>query len=136
MSKDQGVDILGFDTVSGCENAQPMELLAADGMTKIGISLMVLGSHADVVKKHFKDKAKRFMTSSAMAEKQGKQDQFTEKLVDAKETNEIEGAAVRVTGWVGVKQDFSQDLLKQALTKNPHWIEQVVKFSENVGNFT
>ena len=131
-----GIDILGFDTVSQCENAHELAMLAPDDMTETGISFMVLGSHADVVKAHFKQKTKAFMTKSAIAEKQGKSEEFTEKLVDAKDQNEIDGAAVRVVGWVGVKQEFTPALLKQVLAKNPHWISQIVKFSENIGNFT
>lgn len=136
MAQENTIDILGFDTVAQCENTQELMMLAADGFTETGVTFHVLGSHADAVKEHFKKKTKSFMSRSAIAEKQGKTEEFSEKLVDAKDQNEVEGAAVRVTGWSGVKQVFSPELLKQVLARNPHWITQIVKFSENIGNFT
>jgi len=136
MTKENlGVDILGFDVVTPCETAHDLMMLKEDDMTETGITFQVLGAHADVVKAHFKEKTKAYMTKSSVAEKQGKTDEFTGKLIDSKEQNEIEGAAIRVVGW-DAKQDFSKQLLKQVLAKNPHWIGQIVKFSENIGNFT
>lgn len=134
-NENTGVDILGFDVVTPCETAQPLMLLKEDDMTETGITVFVLGAHADVVKSHFKQKTQDFMIKSAQAEKQGKIDEFTAKLVQAKDVNEISGAAIRVTGW-DAKQEFTPALLKQVLAKNPHWITQIVKCSENIGNFT
>ena len=136
MNNINTVDILAFNAVTPCEVSQPLKMLAVDGYTETPITFLIVGAHASAVKTHLASKTKRFMSSSAIAEKQGKTEEFTEKLVDAKDKNEIEGAAVRVTGWEGATQEFSQALLKQVLANNPHWIGQIIKFSDNIGNFT
>ena len=130
------IDILGFDAVSPCEVPQELKMLGVDGMTETGITFLVLGAHADAVKKHEKESAKKIVSGADIAKKQNKETEFTGKLIDAREKNNAENAVVRITGWIGVKQDFDVALLKQVLTKNPHWITQVVDFSENLANFT
>jgi hypothetical protein len=130
------IDILSFDAVSPCEVPHELKMLGVDGMTETGVTFLVLGAHADVVKKYEKDSAKKFLSGAEIAKKQNKESEFTGKIIDSREKNNVESAAVRITGWLGVKQEFSVDLLKQALAKNPHWITQVIEDSDNVGNFT
>lgn len=130
------IDILSFDAVSPCEVPHELKMLGVDGMTETGVTFLVLGAHADAVKKHEKDSAKKIVSGAEIAKKQNKETEFTGKLIDSREKNNAENAVVRITGWIGVKQEFSVELLKQVLTKNPHWITQVVDYSDNVGNFT
>ncbi len=129
------VDILGFDATSPCEVAQELALKNVDDETFSGVTLLIIGDHADRVKKHFYKDAKSTAVSARHAEKSGKVDDFMEKTIDKRESKEIDGAAIRVTGWMGVKQEFNETLLKTVLAKNPHWVRQIVKFSENLGNF-
>lgn len=129
------VDILAFDATSPCEVAQECAMKNVDDETFSGVTFLVVGDHADRVKKHFYRDAKGTAVAARRAEKSGKVDEFMEHTIDKREPKEIDGAAVRVTGWVGVQQEFSEALLKTVLAKNPHWIRQVVKFSENLGNF-
>ncbi|MBX9869283.1 MAG: hypothetical protein K2X63_05755 [Burkholderiaceae bacterium] len=130
------VDINSFDTVSDCEVAHEMELLQPDLMTGTGIFLMVLGAHADCVAAHFKANTKKYIAGSKVAEKQNKEAEFSERLIDNSLQNEVDGAAIRVNGWRNVTQPFSQDTLKAALKRNPQWIAQINKFSDSIGNFT
>lgn len=135
-NEENGIDIESFNTVSDCEVAHELELLGPDLMTSTGIFLMVLGEHADRVVTHFKTNTKKYIAGAKIAEKQGKEDEFSERLIDNQLQTEVKGAAIRVTGWRGPKQAFNQDLLQAALTRNPHWIKQINKFSGTIGNFT
>ncbi len=130
------VDLNALDAVADCEIPQELELMSADLITSTGIKVLVLGAHAERVVTYFNGKSKKFVASSEMAKKQNREIEFTQSLIDNGKKNEVDGAAIRVTGWLGVKQDFSEDLLKNALARNPHWITQINKFSESVGNFT
>lgn len=136
QNQDGLVDIDVFDAAGDCETAQELELLGVDGITTTGIKLLVLGEHAERVEKFFKTKTKQFVSASEIAKKQGKESEFSAKLIDNSLDREVDGAAVRVTGWLGVKQPFADALLKHALKRNPHWIPQINKFSSSIGNFT
>ena len=48
----------------------------------------------------------------------------------------IDGALVRVVGWKEVNQEFSKDILRTVLEKNPPMIDQIVDASDDLGNFT
>lgn len=127
------IDITAFDSVGKCEQGQPLEIKDENG-EETGVILMVLGKHADVVTKWFSRVVNASMREQQQAQKRGK-------LVDPKSLDEIraqniDGAAVRITGWRGPKQAFDVDLLKSALGRNPHWIDQVIEFSDDMGNFT
>jgi hypothetical protein len=52
----------------------------------------------------------------------------------AKEKN-IEAAMVRVIGWEG-GGEFDKDKLRIGFENNPQWIEDVIDFSQDIGNFT
>lgn len=129
-------DILGFDAVTPCETALELMMLQPDGITETGVKLLILGGNADKVKSFGKKFQKKIGLGFEMAKKKGKEIEFNSELIDSIEDRSIDGAANRAVGWVGVKQEFNEDLLKQVLTKNPHWCNQIVDFSENIGNFT
>lgn len=129
-------DIESFDSVSECEKGAELELMHDDGITPVGIFLTVLGDQADVVAKHSRAASKRYLGGMKIAEKQKKETEFTEKMIDSSQANDIESALVRITGWRQVTKPYSVDLMRTALKRNPHWIAQVHKFSANIGNFT
>jgi hypothetical protein len=137
MTKEnQLLDIESFNSVADCEKGSEMELMKADGMTGEGVFLMVLGAQSDIVLQHTKANTKRVIAGRNIAEKQKKETEFTDRLIDASDTKAINDAAILVTGWRGVKQDYSTELLKVVLKRNPHWIDQINKFSETIANFT
>ncbi len=80
------------------------------------------------------DRVNQVMREQVMAAKRGKPVD-PRPLEELREQN-IEGAAIRVVGWSGVKQEFSADLMRQALRRNPHWVDQIVRESDDLGNFT
>lgn len=130
------VDLDDLNAVADCEVPQELELMSADLVTSTGIRVLVLGAHAQRVASFFKGKTKQYVAGSEIAKKQKKEIEFAQSLIENSNNNEVDGAAIRVTGWKGVKQDFSQDILKLALARNPHWITQINSFSESVANFT
>lgn len=128
-----GVDLSAFDAVSESEQGCPVEMKGTDGMTPTGVTFIVLGKNADVVTKWTAKIVDTNTREQQMAQRKGK-------LVEPKSLEQVyeqnrEGAAIRVTGWIGVKQPFDGALLRNALRRNPHWVEQVVAASEDAGNF-
>lgn len=129
----QDLDILSFDAVKLSEHDYEFELKHIDEITGTGVFVKVIGKHADVVTR-FTDRLVNEQQRAAMlAHKSGKQ--LPAKSMEELRAQNIEAAALRVTGWRGVKQEFSQDLMRKALLRNPHWIDQIIKESDAVGNF-
>jgi hypothetical protein len=129
-------DIESFNSVAACEIGQELELLQPDGLTPVGIFVTVLGAQANQVVQQQNAQTKKVISAMKMAEKQNKETELTERLIDSRATSEILSCVGRVTGWRNVTQPFSVDLMKSALARNPHWIKQINEFSESIGNFT
>ena len=47
----------------------------------------------------------------------------------------IESAAIRITGWRGITQEFTPELAIKLCTINPEIRTQVIKESDELGNF-
>jgi hypothetical protein len=132
MGNKQAVDILGFDAVSESEAGFDLAMKSTDG-TDTSIKFKVLGKHADAVQAHMKKWFAKLQRDEAMAKKRGKDNEVD---IDELRDQNIASAVVRVVGWENVSQDFSKDLLKTVLTKNPHWIDAIVEASNDDSNFT
>lgn len=130
----EGLDILAFDAVSMCEDGIPVEMLGVDGVTPTGVTLVVLGKHADAVTKWTNKITNSAIREMAMAARKGRPAE-PKPLEDQREEN-LQGAAVRVVGWKGVKQEFDREILMRALRRNPHWVDQIVEASNDLGKFT
>lgn len=135
MTTENKFDIESFNSVAACEQGNEMEVMQPDGITGLGIFFNVLGAQSDVVTQSVKASSKRYLAGRNIAEKQNKEAEFTNKIIDASDSKAINDAVIRVTGWRGVQQEYSPDLLKAVLKRNPHWIEQIFKYSEAIGNF-
>lgn len=129
----EAVDILGFDAVAQSEQAYEIELKDVQG-EGTGVYVSILGKHADAIIKWTSKIINQMERERAMAQKAGKQPPI--KTIEELREQNVEGAALRVTGWRNVKQQFSQDLMKQALRRNPHWVDQIINESDDLGNFT
>lgn len=128
------VDIGDFDAVAESEGGYEIELLHTDGVTGTGVFVTVQGKHSDAVKKWNGALINKMTREHQMAARKGKT--VEPKTLEELDAQNIEGAAVRVIGWRNVKQPFSQDLMKGALKRNPHWIDAIVRESDDLGNFT
>jgi hypothetical protein len=129
----QDLDILDFDAVKQSEHDHEFELKEMDGVTGTGIFIKVIGKHADVVTKFTARVVNQQQREAMHAHKSGKP--IPPKPLEELRAQNIEAAALRVTGWRNVKQAFSQDLMRQALARNPHWVDQIVEESDAIGNF-
>lgn len=128
------IDITAFDAVGECEAGRPLALTGTDGVTATGVTLTVLGKHAAPITTWVGRIVSENMREQQASARKGKPaDPRT--LQEMRDTN-IDGATVRVTGWSGPKQAFSPELLRAALVRNPHWVEQIVEFSDDIANFT
>jgi|DEB19_MinimDraft_2_1074335.scaffolds.fasta_scaffold07447_2 hypothetical protein len=128
------VDIMSFDAVSESEAGYEFELKSKDEITGTGVFVTVLGKHADSVNKWVTKIVNTQIRENQIAARKGKQVD-PKSLEEIKEQN-IEGAVLRVTGWRNVSQPFSKELLTTVLKRNPHFIDQIIQESDNLGNFT
>lgn len=127
------IDILSFDIVKDSEQGFDLDVKNADGSNS-GVVLVVLGKHSDKVSAWTKKRFNEIQRENEMAKRRGKE--VEPKSLDDLEEFNLDGALVRVTGWKNVSQDFTEDLLKTVLKRNPHWIEQIIEASDDAANFT
>lgn len=133
MSDKEPVDILGFDSVTASEEGYEFELENEDG-TGTGVLVKVRGRHSDAVVNWATKKVNDAAREQHLAARKGKAPD-PKPIEELREQNR-EGAVVRVIGWRNVKQPYSPELMKEALKRNPHWIEQICEESDNLANFT
>ena len=126
------LSITSFDAVAQSEAGSKLDLLNPDN-SETGLTVLVLGDNSDAVQKHSATIIRQVRAADALARKAGKEPEFD--LEKIKEQN-IEGAALRITGWEGVDEAFDKEVLKTALRRNPHWVNQIIEHSNNLANFT
>jgi hypothetical protein len=132
MAKEKLIDITKLDAVADSERGFELELKHADG-EDVGLTLIVLGKHADVVMQWQKKLFQKLQREESLNKKRGKE---TELDIDEVQERTIESALIRVTGWQGAQQEFSKDLLKGLFKRNPHFVTQVIEASDTDANFT
>lgn len=126
-------DITSVSSVDRCANASPMDVQDMDGQD-LGFQLMVLGAQAEAVQKYTNKIVNDEIIQSEIARKKGKPQK--QRTMEDTINGNIEAALVRVTDWVGVKQKFDKETLREAIKKNPHWVNQIIEFSNDLRNFT
>jgi hypothetical protein len=127
-------DITSFDAVTESEEGHEFELKKTDGMTGTGVSFTVIGKHANSINLWLNKIVNDSIRERGIAERKGKQVE-PKSFEDIKAQN-LQGAVLRVTGWKNVTQEFSKELLLTVLQKNPHFVDQIIEQSDNMGNFT
>lgn len=127
------VDITAFNAVKEAEIAMTLSMKTTDGQDT-GVVFLVLGRYAEPVQKWSKRIFAEYQRENDIAKRKGKE--AASKSIDELREQNIEGAMVRVTGWQGVKQEYSKDILKLAFEANPHWVDAVIEESDNAANFT
>jgi hypothetical protein len=131
-NKETTIDINSFDSVKQAESGFDLHLKNPDG-TDTGIILEIIGAHSNEVMAHTKQKLNKLIREETMAKRRGKDiETDAEKILESAR----EDALVRVRGWKNVTQEFSKELLKSALLRNPHWLNQITEASDDAANFT
>jgi hypothetical protein len=76
----------------------------------------------------------KLQREASMAQRRGKEPpQMT--IEELRDYN-MQNAVLRVRGWKNVTQEFSPELLKKVIERNPHFLDQIIEASDDVGNFT
>lgn len=132
MSK-KAVNLDDFDATKESAQAHTFEVKETDGITGTGLRLKVLGAHADIVTEHQSRVINDIIRETEYAKKRGKTPD-AKSIEEIREGN-IKGAMVRIVGWEGATTDFDQAVMERALRRNPHWIDQVIEQSNDLGNF-
>lgn len=127
-------DINAFDSCSDSETPYEFPLKNGDGVTEAGITLFVLGKHSDVVTRYQNNMVNKLITEQEMAKRN--KEEIAPRSIESIRASNLEGALIRVVGWGNVKQPFEKNLMRNALLRNPHWMDQILRESENLGNFT
>lgn len=132
-TKNTSLDITAFDAVKDSEAGHDFELKQPDGITGTGVIVTIVGKHADAVVAYHRNILNKMMRDEQQARRRGKANE-----VDIQKLNDQsrEDAALRVIGWKNVQQEFSRDLLKTVFIRNPHWVDQIIEESNDLGNFT
>jgi hypothetical protein len=133
-STKQAIDILSFDSVKRSEAGYEFELKQPDGQTGTGVYLTIRGRHADIVQDWIAGTINAATQKAEYAKKRGK-DVEPETLEEIRDSNR-KGALIRVIGWRNVQQDYSADIMEQALRRNPHWVDQILTQSNDLANFS
>lgn len=128
------VDIDAFNAVAESEQGFDLSIKSADGVTDTGVILTVIGKHADAVAAFHRTLLNKLLRDEALAKRKGNNAELPD--LDKLKEQSRQDCLVRVIGWKNVKQEFSKDALHRALTRNPHWIDQITEASDDLGNFT
>lgn len=128
------IDLDSIDAVAACGGGFEFELKGLDGVNGTGIMLVVQGKHADEVFTHMAATVQAAALEMQMAQRAGKAPE-PKTLEQLREQN-IAAAAVRVIGWgANILQPFARETVKALLRRNPHFIDQIVSKSDDLGNF-
>lgn len=120
---------LDLTTTEGFE----FEYVSESSAIPSGIFITVLSSNSETVKAWLRKAINRIRQREAMQAKRGKDVEV--RSAEDDEQFAIESAAIRITGWRGITQDFSPELAIKLCTINPEIRLQVIKESDELGNF-
>lgn len=130
----KSLDITSFDAVAESDSGFEFELKHTDGITGTGVLFAVLGKHSNDVSLWLNKIVNDSIRERAVADRKNKSVE-PKSFEDIKAQN-LQGALLRVTGWKNVTQPFTKELLLEVLKKNPHFADQIIEQSDNMGNFT
>jgi len=126
------IDLSALDLTS--TNNYEFEYVSESSALPTGIFISVASSNSEKVKEWTRKALNKIRQREAMQAKRGKDIEV--RTVEEDEQFSIESAAIRMTGWRGITQEFTPDLAIKLCTINPEIRAQVIKESDNLGNFT
>lgn len=129
------LDLTAIDAVSDASTPYRFEVKDPAGKSyPTPLYFIVLGRQSNQVNDFYTKQVNEYISRNDLARKRGKT--VEAKTAQQMREDNINGAAIRVVAWEGVRQTFDRDVLKAALMRNPHWIDQIIEESDDVGNFT
>jgi hypothetical protein len=123
-----------LDITKQCEGGFEFEVTDDTTGKGTGVYLTVVGAHAESVQKFTSKKLNERRVFDDMNERRGKKAQVR-RIEDDVEFG-IELAAIRITGWRGISDEFTPANAIKLCTVNPTIREQILKASEDLANFT
>ena len=103
------------------------------GSKPSGIFLTVVGRESERSKEWSRKSLNRIRQTEAILKKKGK-DSVRDIEDDELFSNEM--AAVRIIGWRGISEEYTPELALELVKINSEIKEQVLEFSDDLGNFT
>lgn len=126
------VSLASLDLTAKCEQEFTFPVLDSEGK-ETGITLTVLGSKAPRVMDWLRKTLNRRRSQEAMQAKRGKE---IERTIEDDEEFGAEAAAIRITGWTGITEDFTHARAVHLVTINEDIRDQVFAASNDLTNFT
>lgn len=116
-----------------CGQGYEFELMDVKGQGS-GISLIVLGQHAEEPKKAIRRRLNAEITQNTMLQKRGKD--VPVKLVEDLREDNLHDAAVYVTGWKGITEPCTLENVIRLFRMNQEYMRQAIEESQKLENFT
>lgn len=110
-----------------------LHLTRADG-TKTGVVLQVIGEQSERIQAHVFRTINARRREEEVAKRKGKNADIRPIEDDVELT--VEKAVISVTGWHGLREEFSEANLRKLFGKNPSFVQQVLEKSADAAAFT
>ena len=127
------VSLESLNLTKDCEQGYEFELVDVKGNGS-GISLIVLGQHAEEPKKAIRKRLNAEITQNAMLSKRGKD--IPAKTVEDMRDDNLHDAAVYVIGWKGITEPCTLENVVKLFSINQEFMRQAIEESQKLENFT
>jgi hypothetical protein len=121
-----------LDISNPCNTGFEFEYIPESTGVPSGVFITVIGAHAEAVKTWTLKRLNQFRQREAMLEKKG---QSTVRTAEEDVRFSIENAAMRVKSWRGITEECTFENVCKLCEINPLIRDQIIKESENLGNF-
>lgn len=125
------ISLDSLDLTTQCEQAFEFEYIDPQGR-ETGVFISVLGSQSPTVQEFVRKSLNARRAREALAMKRGKELEVT---VEDDEEFSNKAAAIRIVGWRGITEPFSQALALKLVSINSELRGQVFKASNDLQNF-
>ncbi|KVT92709.1 hypothetical protein WK60_14055 [Burkholderia ubonensis] len=129
------ISIADLDLSSASDTGHEFEVISPKTRKGLGVFITVLGDHSEKVttfiRKHQNAKRREF----ALSARKGRPSDDVDTVEDD-EAFVVEACIVRVTGWRGLAEEFSEANARLLFTTNREIRRQVLEESANLANFT
>lgn len=127
------VSLESLNLSKDCEQGYTFELVNVSGKGS-GITLTVLGQHAEEPKKAIRKRLNAEITQNAMLQKRGKE--VPVKIVEDIRDDNLHDIAVYVIGWGGITEPCTLQNVMKLFSINQEYMRQAVEESQKLENFT
>lgn len=125
------VSLSDLNLITASENTFEFEYITSEGKST-GVMISVIGSQAPKVQEFVRKFFNHRRTAEALAQKRGKE---LHRTIEDDEDFGIDYAAMRIVGWKGISEPFSEENAQILCRNNKEIREQVIEHSDNLGNF-